>query len=426
MTKTLSESLKQAAVDWNTLHKNYNPLLNLVRELIGIIPNCDPTLEIWQPGFRTYNLLVPNMFNLPSTLFGSKSFKASMGLAMYASSKEACAYCTAHACSFALRRGARTEAIAGSQTVKEQAVVTLAEKLAHIPSTLTLKDVEIVRQHFSASETEWLVYSISMMGFLNKFMNAVGVELEQEAINDTAELLSKTGWQPGVHASNGYSITKPFRLHRDNLFTYLRVIRQAPGAVLLEKKWTKGVPSKYQEVSEYLKKKTGYLFPILKPIKQGRVVRALATALRDNLDGELTVTGLKIKMYAGYIFSTLMNNKVLKMEIKNITAHLAPELNQELFIRLEDLSQMEIPTDNASCNKIMNSTQQLLSLTEKESGLLLLALASSHSPSQINDSVIETTLKYVKPACVIEIVVWLSVLQLLNRLSSYYTLIKAY
>ena len=61
MAKTLAESLKPASVHWETLHKHYNPLLNLVRELIGLIPNCDPTLEIWPPGFRTYNLLVPNM-----------------------------------------------------------------------------------------------------------------------------------------------------------------------------------------------------------------------------------------------------------------------------------------------------------------------------------------------------------------------------
>ena len=67
MATTLAESLKPASVDWDTLHSNYNPLLNLVRELIGIIPNCDPTLEIWPPGFRTYNLLVPNMFNLPGS-----------------------------------------------------------------------------------------------------------------------------------------------------------------------------------------------------------------------------------------------------------------------------------------------------------------------------------------------------------------------
>jgi len=286
--------------------------------------------------------------------------------------------------------------------------------------------VEAVKQHFTLAETEWLVFSISMMGFLNKFMNVAGVELEQGAINDTAELLSKTGWQPGVHAGNDYKITKSAIPERDNLFTYLRVIRQAPGAVLWEKKWTGGVPSDYRSAAEYLKQHTGYSFPVLKPVKEGRVIRTLTTALRDNLDIRQTVTGLKIKMYAGYIFSTIVRNDVLKTEIKNASAYLAPELNSELFNRLEDMSQMEIPTDNTTCNKIIDSLQQQLSLSEKEAAVSLFVIAASYSPSQLSDTVIEKTLKHVEPAGVVEIVVWLSVLQLLSRLSNYYTLMKAY
>ncbi|OOG73062.1 carboxymuconolactone decarboxylase family protein [Algoriphagus sp. A40] len=426
MADTLAAGLKSAAVDWETLHRNYNPLLNLVKELIGIIPNCDPILEIWPPGFRTYNLLVPNMFNLPNTIFGSKSFKASMGLAMYASSKAACSYCTAHACSFALRRGARTEAIAGNRTAKEQAVVTFAEKLAHIPSTLTLADVEEVNQHFTPTETQWLVYSISMMGFLNKFMNAMGIELEQDAINDTAELLSQTGWTAGIHAHGNYRVTDSSTPESDNLLTYLRVIRQAPGAVLWEKKWTAGVPSDYQSAAKYLEEHTGYSFPILKPVKESRVVRTLTAALRDNLDKAQSVIGLKIKMYAGFIFSTLVENEVLKSEIRNLSERLVPELNTELFSRLEGVAQMEIPTDNAACLELLASLQQQFSLTEKEAAVLLLATATSYSPSQINEDIINSALKQIDPPSIIEIMVWLSLLQLLNRLSNYYSLTNGY
>jgi alkylhydroperoxidase family enzyme len=426
MPTTLAETLKPAAVDWNTLHREYNPLLGLVRELIGIIPNCDPTLEIWQPGFRTYNLLVPNMFNLPQTLFGSKSFKASMGLAMYASSKAACAYCTAHTCSFALRRGARSEAIAGNRTEKEQAVITLGEHLAHIPSSLTLADIENVRKHFSPAETEWLVFSISMMGFLNKFMNAVGVELEQEAINETAELLSQTGWTPGIHSGNNYHVEKSHAPQQDNILTYLRVIRHAPGAVRWEKKWTRGVPSDYRAASEYLKQHTDYTFPILKPIKEERVIRVLTTVLRDNLNKETSVAGLKMKMYAGNIFAAVVGNEKLKSEIKNLSSQLAPEPDESKQRSIEKISQIEIPFDAATCTTVIASIQQQLSLTEKEAATILLAIAASHSPAQMNDAVIESVTKHLDPAAIVEIVVWLSVLQLLNRLSSYYSLVKVY
>jgi alkylhydroperoxidase family enzyme len=424
MSKTLAESLKPASVDWNTLHNQYNPLLNLVRELIGIIPNCDPTLEIWPPGFRTYNLLVPNMFNLPNTLFGSKLLKASMGLAMYAASKAECAYCTAHTCSFALRRGTNAKAILGSRTPQEQSVVVLAEKLASVPSTLTKADILEVRKYFSPTDVEWLVYSISMMGFLNKFMNAMGIELEQEAINDVGDLLSKTGWTPGIHAGSDFKITNSTTPQKDNLFTYLRVLRHAPGAVMWENKWTKSVPSTYREAADYLRQHTGYSFPILKPVKESRVVRTLTTALRDNLDKESTVSGLKIKMYAGNIFSAITGNDLLKSEIRNMSMQIAPEMNDELFNRLQEIAQMEVPADDDSCNKSITSFQKL-GLSEKEAALLLLAVASSHSPSQVNEAVIKTTLKHVKPAATVEIVAWLSVLQLLGRMSSYYQVVNS-
>ena len=96
------------------------------------------------------------------------------------------------------------------------------------------------------------------------------------------------------------------------------------------------------------------------------------------------------------------------------------------FSRLEEISKMEIPMDSGGCKKVVASLQQELSLTEKEAATILLAVAAAHSPAEVNDAVIETVMKYVEPAGIVEMVVWLSVLQLLNRLSSYYTFIKAY
>jgi hypothetical protein len=46
------------------LHERYGPLLELVRRLIGVVPNCDSYLEIWPTGFRSYNVIVPNLLNL--------------------------------------------------------------------------------------------------------------------------------------------------------------------------------------------------------------------------------------------------------------------------------------------------------------------------------------------------------------------------
>src|SRR4051794_41116548 len=161
-----------------------------------------------------------------------------------------------------------------------------------------------------------------MMGFLNKFMNAMGIELEQDAINDTAAVLSQTGWHPGKHVKGKYQITKATNPDQDNLLTYLRVIRQAPGAVSLEKKWTHGIPDTYSSAAVYLREHTGYSFPILKPVTQGRVVRVITKVLCDNLDKELTEAGLKIKMLTGYIFTRVVANDALTTEVKNMAAQI--------------------------------------------------------------------------------------------------------
>lgn len=68
---TLVPLLREHMVPWDVLQERYGPLLELVRTLLGVVPNCDQYLEIWEPAFRTYNIMVPNFFNLPFSIFGS-------------------------------------------------------------------------------------------------------------------------------------------------------------------------------------------------------------------------------------------------------------------------------------------------------------------------------------------------------------------
>jgi hypothetical protein len=106
----LVELLAREAVPFETLHTRYGSLLELVRRVMGVVPNCDPYLEIWPTAFRTYNVMVPNLLNLPFMMWGAGAPRATVGLAMYVASRTAgCAYCSAHACTFALRRGASVE-----------------------------------------------------------------------------------------------------------------------------------------------------------------------------------------------------------------------------------------------------------------------------------------------------------------------------
>ena len=81
--------MRRGTRSFDELGETYKPDLAIVRELIGAVPNCDNHLEIWPPGFRTYNLVVPNFLNLPGSLLGQGAPKDLVGLAMYASSRAA-------------------------------------------------------------------------------------------------------------------------------------------------------------------------------------------------------------------------------------------------------------------------------------------------------------------------------------------------
>jgi hypothetical protein len=148
----------------------------------------------------------------------------------------------------------------------------------------------------SSLDIEWIVLSIGMMGFLNKFMDAIGVELEAAAIEDVSTLLTPTGWKPGHQASTEVALPSRSTLpERDNLGTYFRVIQQLPSAIQIERGWTIDVPDRWPAAGDYLEKHTGYRFPLLGKLSQPRVVRALTTILRDNLDPAQTEIGLATK-----------------------------------------------------------------------------------------------------------------------------------
>lgn len=158
---TLANQLLPSSVAFSRLQQAYSPLLHLVNALIGVTPNCDPILEIWPIGFRTYNLLVPNFLNLPVSLLGRRSDKALLGLAMYTASQTAqCAYCTAHTCSFALRRGLSPGVFSGKISPKENVVIVLAEGLSSIPADISSTLMPTLKTYFSEAELEWLVLSI--------------------------------------------------------------------------------------------------------------------------------------------------------------------------------------------------------------------------------------------------------------------------
>jgi hypothetical protein len=291
-----------------------------------------------------------------------------------------CAYCSAHSCSFALRRGATVEEITSTLdaertlTAADRAAVRVARALAVVPASVDDEARADLRRQFSEKDAEWVVLAIAMMGFLNKAMDALGVPLEEPVASEVNDVIGPSGWKPGQHMRTIVLDGDP--PGADSLLARLSVVRYAPQAIKLDKGWTRGVPDRWPAVGEYLRQRTGHSFPVLSRLRHRRAVRAIATMIKDNL-GE-SVIGLDNKLAAGLIYAHTVGNPSLAQELRSLGARELPD----------------------------SPTQTL-------------ARAISPSPAAVDQSVLESS-RAISPAGIVELVTFVSVLQMLHRLSSFY------
>lgn len=380
----LVDLLHQDAVPFPELHRRYPPLLALVRTLLGVVPNCDPYLEIWPPAFRTYNVMVPNLLDLPFLLWGFGAPRSTVGLAMYVSSRAAdCMYCSAHTCTFALRRGATVDGVASALDADpalgaaDRAAVRIARQLAVVPAIADAEAREELRRHFSESHVEAIVLSIAMMGWLNKTMDALGVPLEETTVAEIDGVIARSGWAPGQHLKGSVPHTAPPRA--DSLLTRLGVVRHGPAAARLDRAWTRGVPDRWPEVGEYLRRKTGHDFPILSHLRRRRAIRAIATMIELNFGAGESVIGQHQKRAAGLVYAECVGNASLAEALRATGA-------------------VPLPPD---------------------SPVQRLARAIAPSPARVDEDAMQAA-RALPPAGIVELVSFVSVLQLLHRISSFY------
>ncbi len=397
-----------------TLRERYGPLLDLVRLLIGVVPKCDEYLEIWPPAFRTYNILVPSLLNLPFSLFGLGGAPVeSVGLGMYVSSRVAdCAYCSAHTCSFALRRGIPEEKISqalgatgAAFTEPERAIIRVASALARVPADLDSQDRDSLRKHFTAAQVEWIVAGIAMMGFLNKWMDAIGVDLEATTAAEVEGTIGRIwlGRTAGRNLDPGTPASAPPRA--DSLWTKLRVVPLVPFALRKDREWQRGTPGRWPAAGHALRDLTGHDFPVLSRLVHGRLIQGIGSILRENLDPSTTVVGLEIKILAGIVMASVTGDRALGHDVRALCAKRG----------------LDAATIDAVERFAMGPGADPPARVERDRAVLLLAKAASPSPAAVDEAcVLACRQSGLSPAAIVEVVTWLAVLQMLHRLGSYY------
>ena len=178
-------------------------LIEFFNETLGFCPNSVKTMHL-RPRIA-YAFIDLNKAVMENHGRVNSSFKRLIG---YISSNAAgCRYCQAHTIRAAERYGAdhvKMENIWDYKThesfsLAERAALDFASAASIIPNSVDDEIAENLRAHWDDGEIVEILGVISLFGYLNRWNDSMGTEMEEGAIESGEKHLSTKGWNTGKH-----------------------------------------------------------------------------------------------------------------------------------------------------------------------------------------------------------------------------------
>ena len=128
-------------------------------------------------------------------------------LAYLASRTAGCRYCEAHAIRAANRYGSEKDKMNHiwdyktypAFTAAERAVFDFAIAASSIPNAVDDEIALNLRNHWNEGEIVEILGVVALFGYLNRWNDSMGTQLEEPAAADGQKYLSKKGWSRGKH-----------------------------------------------------------------------------------------------------------------------------------------------------------------------------------------------------------------------------------
>ena len=184
--------------------KNFLELIQFFNETLGFCPNSVKTMY-HRPAIA-YAFIGLNKAVMENRGRVTSALKRLIG---YVSSNVAgCRYCQAHTIRAAERYGAESEKLENiwefrthpAFTEPERAALEFALASSSIPNAVDDRIAENLRQHWNEGEIVEILGVIALFGYLNRWNDSMGTELEKEATESGEKHLNQSGWTAGKHA----------------------------------------------------------------------------------------------------------------------------------------------------------------------------------------------------------------------------------
>jgi len=183
--------------------KNFKDLIQFFNETLGFCPNSVKTMyhrpQIAYAFIELNKAVMQNKGNVTSSL------KRLIG---YISSNAAgCRYCQAHTIRAAERYGAEAEKMNHvwefsthrAFSEPERTALEFALASSTIPNSVDDRIAENLRLYWNDGEIVEILGVIALFGYLNRWNDSMGTQLEKEAIESGEKYLKQQDWTAGKH-----------------------------------------------------------------------------------------------------------------------------------------------------------------------------------------------------------------------------------
>jgi uncharacterized peroxidase-related enzyme len=141
---------------------------------------------------------------------GAVSAELKQLIAHIASAAAGCRYCQAHTGHMAERLGAAAEKVAAVWdheasplfSAAEKAALALAQAAAEVPNRAGPEHFARAREFYDDGQLVEIVAMVSVFGFLNRWNDTIGTELEDSPLAFAEAHLGGVGWEVGKHGGD--------------------------------------------------------------------------------------------------------------------------------------------------------------------------------------------------------------------------------
>ncbi len=179
-------------------------LILFYNETLGFCPNSVKTMHI-RPKIATAFI---EMNKAVMENHGSVTSVLKRLIGYISSNAAGCRYCQAHTIRAAERYGAALEQLENIWEYKTHAAFSDAEKAALdfalassvIPNSVSDEIAENLRTYWDDGEIVEILGVVALFGYLNRWNDSMGTEMENGAIESGEKLLTKSDWTIGKHS----------------------------------------------------------------------------------------------------------------------------------------------------------------------------------------------------------------------------------